>query len=192
MQGVLVKQFPVKLNAPTRPLGSGGAGGAQHPLQIFLMLFYINNDDKLWAFFTRHVFFFISFIVSFSRYFYLQITILNSPTAFMHLAKVAQNWHTSDQSGIWAMPCGPLPNSEICYEKELPTLKGYLLEIRKVSPKPYFILMTAFTLSVEYARFINTVLFCFVFTVMRLRMFNHMHRPPIGLRKDGFTIIIFY
>ena len=39
--------------------------------------------------------------------------------------------YTSDQSSIWAMPCGPL-----------------LLEIRKVSPKPYCILMTAFTLSV--------------------------------------------
>ena len=70
---------------------------------------------------------------------------------------------TSDQSGIWAMPCGPLPNSEICYEQELPTLKGYLLEIRKVSPKPYFILMTAFTLSVEYARFINIYIFFYSF-----------------------------
>ena len=43
------------------------------------------------------------------------------------------------------------------YEKELPTLKGYLLENRKVSPKPFCILMTAFTLSVEYARFINMI-----------------------------------
>ena len=34
---------------------------------------------------------------------------------FMHLAKVAQNWHiySSGQSGIWAMPCGPVPKSEI-------------------------------------------------------------------------------
>ena len=47
----------------------------------------------MWVFFTRHVFFPISFIVSFSRYFSLQITILNSPMSFMHLAKVAQNWH---------------------------------------------------------------------------------------------------
>ena len=86
-----------------------------YPLQFFKMLFYINNDDKL-CFFTRHVFFFISFIVSFSRYFSLQITILNSPMAFMHLAKVAQNWHihlTSRAFGqcpvvrCWIMKYGP-------------------------------------------------------------------------------------
>ena len=44
------------------------------------------------------------------------------------------------------------------YEKELHILytsKGYLLEIRKVSPKPHRILMAASTLSVEYARLIN-------------------------------------
>ena len=54
----------------------------------------------------RHVFL-ISLIFSLSRYFSLQITILNSPMTFMHLAKVAQHWHiySSAQSGIWAMPC---------------------------------------------------------------------------------------
>ena len=57
--------------------------------------------------------FFHFFHSFFDKIFSLQITII-PPMAFMHLAKVAQNWHnTSDQLGIWAMSCGPVPNSEI-------------------------------------------------------------------------------
>ena len=43
-------------------------------------------------------------------------------------------------------------------EKEPPIyIEGCLLEIRKVSPKPYCILMAASILSVEHARFINMI-----------------------------------
>ena len=84
----------------------------------------------------------------------------NSPMAFMYLAKVAQNWHIHLTSRAFGHCKQKGEGSgEKSYEKELPrpTLKGYLLEIRKVSPKPHFTLMTAFTLSVEYARFINMI-----------------------------------
>ena len=65
-------------------------------------------------FLLRGMYFSISFIVSLSRYFSLQITILNSPNGIYSSGKGSTKLaYTSDQSGIWAMPCGPVPNSEI-------------------------------------------------------------------------------
>ena len=66
-----------------RPLGAGGAAPPENfqgvlspPAKIFVMLFYINNDDKLCFFDAACIF--ISFIASMSRYFSLQMKILNS------------------------------------------------------------------------------------------------------------------
>ena len=58
----------------------------------------------------RHVqcIFFISVIVSFSRYFSLQITILNSKLAFRHQAKVAQNWQCPAVGRCWIVKYGPV------------------------------------------------------------------------------------
>ena len=62
-------------------------------LCYFISIMMINYG----VFFTRHVVF-----PHFFHSFFLQIAILNSPMALMHLAKVAQNWHIylTMQSGI--------------------------------------------------------------------------------------------
>ena len=133
--------------------GKRGCWGC--PRDFFVMLFYINNDDKKKL---RGMYFFISFIVSFSRYFSLQITILNSPMAFMHLAKVAQNWHihlTSRAFGqcpvgrCWIVKYGPAARLKWnkkgrgAGKKRLWERTAYIEKLssrnQKVFPKPYCI-----------------------------------------------------
>ena len=82
------------------------------PCKIFAMLFYINNDDRLCFFYAACIFnLFHSFFV---RYFSPQIRISNSPNSIYASGKGSTKLNnTSEQSGIWAMSCGPVPNCEI-------------------------------------------------------------------------------
>ena len=144
---------------------------------ILVMLFYIKNDDKL-CFFLRGMYF--SFLAKFlCQVIFTTNNNFNSPSGIYASGKcIAQNWHIHLTSRAFEQQCpvgrcrivkyGPVARaaedetkrgrrSGKSYEKEniLYTSKGYLLEIRKVSPKPHCILMAASTLSVEYARLIK-------------------------------------
>ena len=68
----------------------GVQGVRSTPCNFFLN---INNDDKLCWFFLRGMYFFHFFHSFFLKILFSTNKNLNSPMAFMHLAKVTQNWH---------------------------------------------------------------------------------------------------
>ena len=122
----------VSLKTHTQALGAGGAGGAAAPPETDfrgclappppaknklwdIMGFYVNNNhDKVCFFYAACIFHF------FHSFFFQNIFTTNNnfkfPNGIYASGKgIAQNWHTSDQSGIWAMPCGQAPGRRGCW-----------------------------------------------------------------------------